>query len=136
MKDKKERNKGLNKHQGCMIPTLPETFQSLLVGVSKTNILCVLPAPKSANLMVGLDLGQGNKTRKWKLWKKKHFLSYYLYWTDKLECHTMEDRHDTQAFLVSLALSDLAQAVYLESQGSSPPQSNRKTNFLESLFPQ
>ena len=50
--------------KSCMTATLPETSQNLLVGVSKTNILCFLPAPESVNLMVGQDLGQGNKIGK------------------------------------------------------------------------
>lgn len=58
MKDKK-------RVKSCTTATSPETSQNLLVGVSKTNILCLLPAPKSVNLMVGLDLGQGNK-----IWKE------------------------------------------------------------------
>lgn len=44
-----------------MTAALPETSQNLLAGVSRTNILCFLPALKSVNLTVGLDLGQGNK---------------------------------------------------------------------------
>lgn len=62
--------------------SLPETFRSLLLGVSKTNILCFLPAQKLASLMVGQDLGQQNKIQKW------YFLKVlplsHLHWTDDL----------------------------------------------------
>lgn len=119
MKDKK-------RVKSCMTATSPETSQNLLVGVSKTNILCFLPAPKSVNLMVGLDLGQGNKI--WKeILKTKKQANISIIMVSNLGPHTMEERQGNQVFLISFS-------TMWESRSSHLYNGGRGKNFSRKPF--
>lgn len=109
---------------------LPETFQSLLVGISKTNILCFLPAPKSANLMVDLDLEQEKRHRN-DIFTK--CLPLYLGWTDNLGLSHSGRQDRVPRFSKSVLALWILPQLFTQSL-SLLLQWKGKKNFLESCF--